>query len=968
MKPVLFLALFVSLQVSAAIRVEIGTTPGERFNPAGLGTAAPVWNSPGRYQTWAEGFQRGGFRLFRFPNGSLSNEYHWNGKGSFDSAGLWTPSATEIGPGFTCRSLWRGTTMDNYGARFPSHLTDGDTNSFWRGETYQDTILPWAILDLGSEKTFDSVEILWGTLRPASFRVEAWTGPSYPLPQNGDPHFWRQALVGNVKSSHSGVSGKPASSRYVSLRVVQAPQGVQIREVRLFQQGRQVTENNPDPRRQTKVACLGTHPGNAGRDQPWIPEWTFDRFAEWLKSMSGAEALICVNFGTGTPEEAAAWVRYANVVKKYGIRKWHVGNEMDGNWEEGGPVDPAQYAVRFAQFAKAMKAVDSSIEVYGPGTYSVEFWQRRSGREDGLSWIESFLERVAREERAAKMRLLDGVDFHSYPYWFEKGPATEEAMLEAIGKFGPALDTLGAIMARRLDEPETRKIALSEFNTTVKITAITMEATNGIGIAMILQDLWKRFPSKAVSILWEPSGGEPMNPDGGPIESYGSLRVFTPARGGLQSDLTDPPTGSFWGQFMVRTWMGAAGSRTLPVTSSSTSVRLSAATDSVTWSLLAINPSTDPETLAVKFPSAAPRTGEILVWNATNYAWSDRTSQGRAIPNFGPTAKPIAESDSLTVLPPRSVTILRRGRPSPAVARVLHLAWTPGRLRPSDTLTIFASVAADGHRIRGASWNLGKAGAGNLPSFDGAWDGSHEAVLAHIPATSLPRGIHQVLNLVFQIEGASPLTIPVKIDNEDFPRPLAFLDSFDEPGLHAKNGQTWWVYGNGNNGTNMTLEQVPDAPGGHLQGTFHIVQPPTQGYPNFAIAGLNLSPHDFEASWKGYQGLVFDIRSHHSGSSGKFLLQALTTTVKDYDDYQVELPNTDGVWRRVWVRWDSFRQAGWGKDLGPFDQGFLRTIQFRADGEGSGTLELDNLAFWGTEGTALELRDPPRPTRGPMGR
>ncbi len=956
------LPFLFALPAFAVVQVQFTGPPGAAFDPSTMGTAAPVWNGPSRYETWAEAFRRGGEQLFRFPNGSLSNAYHWNGVGTFNSTGIWHPSDSAIGPGFVANSLWRGTTKDNYGERFPSHLTDGDTNSLWWGETFQDTILPWAILDLGAAREFDSVEVLWGALRPDSVRVETWTGPEYPPVQQGEPRFWHTVGGARVRSGYTAAAWKSATGRFVAIRPITAALGVQIREVRLFRKGVQVTVNVPDPLRQTRVVALSTHPGSAVGAKPWVPDWTFDRFMEWLRKVPGSQALVCVNFGTGTPEEAAAWVRYANVVKKYGIRRWQVGNEMDGIWEEGSPVDPAQYSVRFAAFSRAMKAVDPSIEVYGPATYSTEFERRRSGRLDSLSWMESFLWRIGRMERQSKTRLLDGVDFHAYPYWFEKGPASEDSLLAAVGNFGPALDLLKSQMERFLENPGTREISLSEFNSTVKVTALTLEETGGLAVAMMLQDLWSRHPDKALSVLWEPMSGEPMNPDGSPVESYGALRMFTPARRGLVSDLADPPTGAWWGQFLVRAWMGIKGTRVVPVSTSGGALRVSAATDARIWSVLAINPSFLPETLSVHFPEGVPSSGELLSWGPDHYHWTDPTSQARAIPNLGPTSRALAPSESTFVVPPRSLAIVRRGHPAPALPHVLHAAWTPGRLQPSDTLVLFASVEADGHRFTGASWNLGKAGGKHLPSFDGAWDGSFEAAVVRIPAMDLPRGIGQILHLVFSVDDGDSLVVPVKIDNEDVPRPLALLDDFSGP--VAKNGQGWWNYGHSNNGTRMELVREGDGSGYHLAGTFRILQPPQLSYANFALAGLNLSARDFPG-WKRFRGMVFDLRTRHDGANPNFLLQALTTAVKDYDDYQIRLDDTHGAWERVWVRWDELKQAGWGKDLGPFDPEAVRGLQFRAEGQGSGVLEIKNLAFWGTEGDSVAMPEPARPTREP---
>src|SRR5579885_2272394 len=74
----------------------------------------------------------------------------------------------------------------------------------------------------------------------------------------------------------------------------------------------------------------------------------------------GATPIITVNYGTGTPEEAAAWVKYANVTKHYHIHYWDIGNELYGNgtygalWEsDKHALGPASYANNTLQFIQA---------------------------------------------------------------------------------------------------------------------------------------------------------------------------------------------------------------------------------------------------------------------------------------------------------------------------------------------------------------------------------------------------------------------------------------------------------------------------------------------------------------------------------------------------------------------------------------------------------------------------------------
>ena len=82
---------------------------------------------------------------------------------------------------------------------------------------------------------------------------------------------------------------------------------------------------------------------------------TFDwatNFDEFVATAAATHAAVYItaNYGTGTPEEAAAWVRYANKVKRNNVRYWEIGNENYGTWEADKntrPHDPVTYATRF---------------------------------------------------------------------------------------------------------------------------------------------------------------------------------------------------------------------------------------------------------------------------------------------------------------------------------------------------------------------------------------------------------------------------------------------------------------------------------------------------------------------------------------------------------------------------------------------------------------------------------------------
>jgi hypothetical protein len=84
----------------------------------------------------------------------------------------------------------------------------------------------------------------------------------------------------------------------------------------------------------------------------------------------GAQAINTVNYGSGTPTEAAGWVRFCNATNSYAFRYWEIGNECYGTWETdyntNAPYnahDPWTYATLCASFIAQMKAADPSIKV-----------------------------------------------------------------------------------------------------------------------------------------------------------------------------------------------------------------------------------------------------------------------------------------------------------------------------------------------------------------------------------------------------------------------------------------------------------------------------------------------------------------------------------------------------------------------------------------------------------------------------
>ena len=114
-----------------------------------------------------------------------------------------------------------------------------------------------------------------------------------------------------------------------------------------------------------------------------------DEFLTFCEEI-GSKPYLNVNYGTGTPEEAADWVEYCNgsMETEYGAQRakngrnepynvniWGIANEIYGFWEIGHEEVPENYAKRYLEFAKPMREKDSTIKLVACG-YENSDWNR----------------------------------------------------------------------------------------------------------------------------------------------------------------------------------------------------------------------------------------------------------------------------------------------------------------------------------------------------------------------------------------------------------------------------------------------------------------------------------------------------------------------------------------------------------------------------------------------------------------
>jgi alpha-L-arabinofuranosidase len=112
-----------------------------------------------------------------------------------------------------------------------------------------------------------------------------------------------------------------------------------------------------------------------------------DEFMAFCEAV-GAEPYLCLNMGTGTMDEAQAWLEYCNGTgntewankrraggreEPYRVRYWGLGNELYGDWQIGQKT-AAEYVTQARQWAKVLTWTDPSVELVSCGENGWSEW------------------------------------------------------------------------------------------------------------------------------------------------------------------------------------------------------------------------------------------------------------------------------------------------------------------------------------------------------------------------------------------------------------------------------------------------------------------------------------------------------------------------------------------------------------------------------------------------------------------
>ncbi len=401
---------------------------------------------------------------------------------------------------------------------------------------------------------------------------------------------------------------------------------------------------------------------------PWPnppSETALDAWMQAIVKPMNADVAVTVNYGTnaacsgpGDPNEAAAWVDYANNTQQYGIKFWTVGNEQylanepDLNTV---PHDPSTYASRVAsQFYPLMKAKDPTILVgidlaFGNSTYStnsdawdpivlanakydfveMHYYPEHNNQDDDNALLGQWSDQIATNFSTAKS-LLAASGHANTPIFLGEFDRDSGGMSGAPGH-------------------ETVSVADALFS-----AIVIGEATNA-GIRMTAA--WT-----GIDLCWPDSLSSPISTAYG-FQNYGSWGLFAAGGSGFSISCADKgaPKGTPFPKaraFQILSQYVASGEHTISTVSTDQSVRAYGATSANGYVLLLINTdSTSTHTLPITIQNASRQSltattlsyGKQQYDQSANDVWAGPTSS-----SIGNTATPFDVS-----VPAWSLTLVK---------------------------------------------------------------------------------------------------------------------------------------------------------------------------------------------------------------------------------------------------------------------------------------------------------------------
>lgn len=437
------------------------------------------------------------------------------------------------------------------------------------------------------------------------------------------------------------------------------------------------------------------------------PNTDFDTFMAGVKR-TGATPMIIANYGTGSAAEAAGWVRQANVVKKYGVKYWTVGNENYGNghygaaWEADDHEDksPRQYATEVVEYAEAMKAVDPTIKVGAVLTIPAGWPDAVVAEGDAGSWNEVVLSIAGPS--------IDFVDLHWYP-----GGGTAAEGLEKTAHLVDALYIVRQQIAK-FAGPNAGRIGISLTETNVEIGRNTQPG------ALFLADTYATLLANGVFTVqwWNVHNGIGTVSTVAGQTDYQDFGMFSSGTCTADGSACEPPLNTPFAPYhglSLLNRLAKPGDQFIRAATDDPLVVAHAvrrANGDVNVLLLNRDPD-NARDVTIDYAGFAPAAGAVTVHTYSNGAAGIATAQ--------------AGTATSQALPPYSLAVVRARDSRP----VAGLPGAPGQP--------VASAVTD--RTATISWPAGRAGAHPIAKYEvHRQHGAVSEQLGETPGTSLTVG------------------------------------------------------------------------------------------------------------------------------------------------------------------------------------------------------------------------------------
>ncbi|MFI5207912.1 MAG: hypothetical protein ACHQX4_07825 [Gemmatimonadales bacterium] len=622
--------------------------------------------------------------------------WHWNPEGSWSDPahhqGYWTSSDRASRPierSYGYRLPRRGRTVDDADNDGYSRIDDGDTASFWKSNPYLDPRFTgesesehpqWVVVDLGAPRAVSAVRLVWGEPHARRYELDWWQGnQDVPIDRN-PPGHWQRFPSGTRSSGRGGdvllaLAPRAVRTRFVRLTMLEsshtAPSGASDPRDSLGFALREMFAGTLDRRGRLRDAMR--HGVHASEQSEILVSSTDPWHRESDRDTSSAQPGFDLVFGSGlthglpvlvpvavlfdTPANAAAELRYLR------SRGWPVPRLELGEEPDGQRVSPEDFAALYLQFARALRAEDSTVTLGGPSWQNLlddelALWPAREDSARG-SWISRFL--AALSSAHAPSHAFGFLSFEWYPFDDPCAPT------------GPSLARASDLLSRALERlrqsglPDSIPRILTEYGYSAHSGPAEVDIASGLLNADVLAGFMAHGGGEAYVYGWEPGW---LGTWKGCGEDGNNLLFLADELGGVRFRMPAYHAG----RLLTRAWADSTGGAHQMFAARLAPARGAGGAGLVStwalrrpdgrWALLLINRDPDHawdvDARLGAGPEGRPLAGPLDVWrySRAQYQWSGRGEHGRPVRDDPPAHRTFAAVPGRFDLPPYSITVI----------------------------------------------------------------------------------------------------------------------------------------------------------------------------------------------------------------------------------------------------------------------------------------------------------------------